>query len=113
MMRSTILLLVGLATVLAVPRVFAEDLPTPGALGLIEGLLDSCAKVDPRSASEFETQRAGLAQGVSEKNLAALRAAGDYKTAFKEFSGRIAGASKDEAAEACKVFLGRAAAPAQ
>lgn len=112
MMRLTILLLVCCPAALAAPQVFAEDLPTPGALGLMEGLLDSCSKADPRSAADFETQRAGLVQGVSEKNLAALRAASDYKTAYREFRGRLVGASQEEAAQACKVFLGRAAAPA-
>jgi hypothetical protein len=105
-MHLRILSLVWLSTVLAVPQVFADQLPTPAALGQTESLLDSCSKTDPQSAPNLKKQRERLVQGVSEKDLAKVRAADEYKAAYKEFSDRFEKASKDEAMKACRVFLG-------
>ena len=107
-MRLRILSLVWLSTALAVPQVFAGELPAPAALGQMESLLDSCSKTDPQSAPDFKKQRERLVQGVSEKDLAELRKSDEYKGAYKESSDRFEKASKDEAVKACKVFLGTA-----
>jgi len=114
-MRLRILSLVWLSTALAVPQVFADELPVPApaALGQIESLLDSCSKVNPQSAPDYKKQREQLAQSVSEKDLAEVRGTDEYKAAYQEFSDRIKKASKDEAVKACKVFLGTAATPAE
>jgi hypothetical protein len=108
-MHLRILSLVLLSTVLAVPQVFAGDeLPSSAGLGQIEGLLDSCSKADPHSAPDLKKQREHLVQGVSEWDLAKVRAADEYKAAYKESSDRFEKASKDEAIKACKVLLGTA-----
>ena len=107
-MRLMMLSLVCLPTAMAVPQVFAEELPAPAALGQMEGLLDSCSRTDPRSAPDLKKQREALVLGVSEKDLAQVRAADEYGGAYREVSDRLDGASKDEAIKACKVFLGAA-----
>jgi hypothetical protein len=112
-MRCRILSLVWLCTALAVPQVFAAELPAPAALGQVESLLDSCSKANPQSAPDYKKQRERLVQGVSDKDLAQLRASDDYKGAYKEITDRFEKASKDDAVKACKVFLGTAATPAK
>lgn len=112
-MRRRILSVFCLSTVLAVPQVFAAELPAPAALGQVESLLDSCSKANPESAPDYKKQRERLVQGVSDKDLAELRASDDYKGAYKEISDRFEKVSNDEAVNACKVFLGTAAAPAK
>src|SRR5579863_3756316 len=108
LMHFRILSLVWLSTVLAVPQVFAGELPSSAGLGQMESLLDSCSKTDPQSAANLKKQRERLVQGVSERDLAKVRAADEYKAAYKESSDRFEKASKDEAMKACKVFLGTA-----
>jgi hypothetical protein len=111
-MRLKILSLVCLSAALAVPQVFAAEL-SPALLGQMESLLDSCSKASPQSAAAYKKQREKLVQGVSEKDLAKVRAADEYKDAYKGISDRFEKVSKDEAAESCKVFLGKAATPAK
>jgi hypothetical protein len=89
-----------------VPTVFAAELPTPEGLGLVEGLLDSCSQMNPKSAAVLKKQRERLIQGVSEKDLAKLRASDKYKDTYKSIGDQLEKVSKDEAAEACKVLLG-------
>lgn len=113
-MRLEILSVVCLAAVIAAPRVVAADLPfTPAGLGHLEGLLDSCARAIPKSAAEYQKQKERLVQGVSEEDLAKARAAGEYQETYRASSDRLEKASKDEAAETCKIFLGAAATPAK
>jgi len=107
-MHLRILSLVWLSTVLAVPQVFAGELPSSAGLGHMESLLDSCSKTDPQSAPNLKKQRERLVQGVSEKDLAKVRAADEYKAAYKESSEQFEKASKDEAKQACRAFLGTA-----
>jgi hypothetical protein len=113
-MRLRILSLVWLSTALAVPQVFADELPAPApaALGQMESLLDSCSKANPQSAPDYKKQRERLVQGVPDKGLAEVRAAYEYKAAYQDISDRFEKASKDEAVKECEVFLGTAATPA-
>ena len=108
-MRFKLLSLVWLSTALAVPQIFAAELPPPAALGQMESVLDSCSKANPQSAADYKKQRERLVQGVSEKDLAEVRASDEYKGAYKEISDRFEKESKEEAVKACKVFLGTAA----
>jgi len=113
-MRSKILSVLGLAASLAVPLVLAADPPfAPAALGQLEGLLDSCSQVTPESAPDFKKVRERLLEAVSEKDVAKVRASDEYKEAYKSITDRLESASKKEAAEACKVFLGTPAARPQ
>jgi len=112
-MRCRILSLVWLSAALAVPQAFAGELPAPAGLGQLESLLDSCSTANPQSAPNYKKLREQLVQGVSEKDLAEVRAADEYKAAYKEISDRFEKVSKDEAVKACKVFLGTAATPAK
>ena len=112
-MRFKLLPLVWLSTALAVPQIFAAQLPAPAALGQMESVLDSCSKANPQSAAEYKKQRERLVQGVSEKDLAEVRASDEYKGAYKEISDRFEKESKEEAVKACKVFLGTADTPAK
>ena len=108
-MRLGILSVISLAAVIAVPQVVAADVHfTPAGLGHLEGALDSCARAIPKSAAEYKKQKERLVQGVSDEDLAKVRAAGEYQALYKAISDQLGKASKDEAAEACKVFLGAA-----
>jgi hypothetical protein len=108
-MRFRIISVVSLAAFIAAAPVGAADLPfTPAGLGHLEGALDSCARAIPKSAAEYKKQRDRLVQGVSDEDLAKVRAAGEYQAMYKAISDQLGKASKDEAAEACKVFLGAA-----
>jgi len=113
-MRSRILSVLGLAASLALPVVAAEPPLAPAVLGQLEGLLDSCSQETPKSAPDFRKVRERLLEGVTEKDVAKVRASDEYKEAYKFITDRLEGASKKEAAESCKVFLGEPAArPAQ
>jgi hypothetical protein len=101
--------LVCLYATLAAAQLFAAELPPPAALGQMESLLGSCSKANPQSAPDYKKQREWLLQGVSDKDLAEIRASDEYKGAYKEISDRFEKASKAEAAKTCKVFLGTAA----
>ena len=113
-MRLEILSVVCLGAVIAAAQVVAADLPfTPAGLGHLEGALDSCARAIPKAAAEYNQQKERLVQGVSDKDLADVRAAGEYQGAYEAISDQLEKVSKDQAAEACKVFLRTAAAPAK
>jgi hypothetical protein len=71
----------------------------------LETLLDSCSRANPQSALNYKKLHELLVQGVSEKDLAEVRAADLYKTAYKEASDRFEEASKDQAVKACKRFF--------
>jgi hypothetical protein len=110
-MSGRILSLVWLSAALAVPQAYAGELPAPAGLGQLESLLDSCSRANPQSAPNYQKLRELLVQGVSEKDLAEVRAADLYKTAYKETSDRFEEGSKDEAVKACQAFLETAATP--
>jgi len=112
-MRVGILSLICLSATLAVPQGFAAESPDPAVLGQIESLLDACTKASPQSAADYKQKREELVRGVSDKDLAGVRKADPYKDAYKEISDRFHKASKDEAAEACTIFLGTSATPAK
>jgi hypothetical protein len=112
-MRMKFLSLVCVSAALAVPPVFADESPAPAALGQMEGLLDSCSKTDPKLAPDLNKQRERLVQGMSDRDLATVRAADEYKAAYEEFSNRFESASKDEAIKACKLLLGTGSTSAQ
>jgi len=112
-MRWRILSLAWLSTVLAVPQIFGDELPPPAALAQLESLLDSCSEANPQSAPDYKKQRERLVQGVSDKDLAEVRASDEYKGAYKEISDRFEKASKAEAVKTCKVFLGTAESSAK
>lgn len=104
-MKSAILSMACVSAVLVVPRVFANELPPAAALAQVESLLESCSRADPQSAPQFKSQRERLLQGISDADREKMRAAEEYKAAYKEISDRFDAASKVEAAKACKVFL--------
>jgi hypothetical protein len=112
-MRLRILSPVCLCAALAVSKGFAAELPAPAALGQMESLLDGCAQANPQSAADYKKQHEKLVHGLSDKDLAKVREADDYKEAYKEISDRFDKVSKDEAVEACKVFLGAPEASAK
>lgn len=112
-MSCRILSLVWLSAALAVPQAYAGELPAPAGLGQLESLLDSCSRANPQSAPNYKKLHELLVQGVSEKDLAEVRASDGYKTAYKEASDRFEGTSKDEAVKACKDFPGTATTPAK
>ena len=107
-MRLRILSLVCLSAVLAAPQVFAAEHPDPAALGLIESVLDSCSKANPASASDYQKQREGLVQDLSDKDLTELRDSDEYKGAYEQISNRFEKSSGAEAVKTCKVLLGTA-----
>ena len=104
-MRLKIVWVVCLIAAFAVPLIFAAEPPTPTALGLVEGLLDSCSQASPKSAAAFKKQRERLVQGVSDRDLEKLRATSEYTDTYKSITDQLDKVSNDEAAEACKVFL--------
>ena len=113
-MRFRIISVVSLAAFIAAAPVGAADLPfTPAGLGHLEGALDSCARAIPKSAAEYKKQKERLVQGVSDEDLAKVRAADEYQEAYKAVSDQLEKVSTDEAAAGCKVFLGTAATPAK
>lgn len=55
-----------------------QAVPNASALGLVEALVGTCAKVDPASAGKYDGFIQQMVQGQSDQALAALRGTDDY-----------------------------------
>jgi hypothetical protein len=93
--------IVCLSALLALPNLALAKLPPNSALGQVEGTLDFCAQIDPRSAAKYAEFKKALVQGEPEKDVAEARKSSEYKEAYDAISEALGKTSKDEAMKAC------------
>jgi hypothetical protein len=106
-MSVKIFVFVCLSAALAMTQLAAAgEPPAPGALGQLEGILDTCSNASPKSAADDKKQREKLTSGVAEKDLVKIRKSQEYKQAYDSIRERVDQASSDEVNEACHLILG-------
>jgi hypothetical protein len=79
---------------LAVPLLVSAQAPPPNAhvLGVAESTLNFCAPVDPAAGARMRAVIEQMVQGVSEKDLSAVRESEEYRQAYDavtDFVGKV------------------------
>jgi hypothetical protein len=79
---------------------------SPQAVGIVQAVLDFCAKVDPKDAASFQAQGRKLTGGLSEHDLASLRGTPEYQDAFAGISDALGKSAPKDAARTCAAGVG-------
>lgn len=99
--------LVVLGVALVVPQLGGAQLPIPTeAFGKMEGVLDFCAKANPKDAAKYEKIRTELVKNAPDKDLPQMRKTQAYKDAFEQAKSEFTKMPKDKVVEACSASLG-------
>ena len=77
----------------------------PQAVGIVQAILDFCAKVDPKDSDSFEALGKKLT-GLSGHDLATLRGNPAYQDAFAGISDALAQSAPKDAARTCAASAG-------
>jgi hypothetical protein len=85
----------------------AQKAPAPptaaSLLGTIDGTVNFCTKVNPKSAAKFKEMGQLITNGQSDEAIAQIRDSKEYKDTLDQTSKKLAALSTKEAAETCKV----------
>src|SRR5271165_1366303 len=100
-MKSRHILAVGVALGFAQLAPGAEPAPNPQSLGIVEGILNKCAELDPPHAAEYRDQVKMVTQDASEKTVAELRSSDEYKQAYDSITDSLAKVAAKDAVKAC------------
>jgi hypothetical protein len=104
-MRIPRSMLLGVA--LIVPQLGGAQLPIPtDAFAKFEGVLDFCAKANPKDSDKYDKLRKDLVKGAPEKEVSDLRATQQYKDAYLEAKSEFTKMPKEKAIETCSASLG-------
>ena len=96
------LLLAILAPAQTAPPTDAEP-PTAGQLlGMLDGTVNFCAKINPKSAAKYKDLSQLVTTGHSEELVAEIRESNDYKEALDQISKQLGALSPKEALATCK-----------
>ena len=78
--------------------------PTFGELlGTVEGTMNFCAKINPKSAAKYKEMSQIVTNGHSEELVAEIRESKEYKDTVDQVSKKLGALSAKEAAATCKV----------
>jgi hypothetical protein len=95
-----------LSAAFLIPQLAGAKLPLPNeSFGQLEGILDFCAKADPKAAPKYQERKKLIIDNASEKEVADGRKAQQYKDGYQEISDRLAKVPKDKAGKACSAYL--------
>jgi hypothetical protein len=98
--------ILGIAAVVVFPQLAGAKLSVPPqVLGLLEGRLDFCAKVDPDSAAKYMERKKEFAGDATKEELEKARSSSEYKEGYATSTTEIGKIPKDEAVKSCKDFL--------
>ena len=75
------------------------------SLGMVQGTIDFCARVNSPAAERFKEQTLFLAQGVSDEELARLSRSTEYREAYLYISAALGRLTSEQAATACNGLL--------
>lgn len=83
----------------------AQTAPAPisaPALGVLEGMLNFCGKVNPKSADKYNEMLKPLTKDQSADTLAELRNSQEYKDSLDQISKQLEALSTKDALATCK-----------
>jgi hypothetical protein len=89
---------------LAAP-VLADEPMSGHVLGMVQGTVDFCAKLNPAQAANYQEQSRRLLQGVPADELTRARSTEDYKIAYERTSTQFKSMPEERAAQSCKGVL--------
>lgn len=84
------------------PAQTAPPTLTSSTLGVLEGTLDFCSKVNPQAADQIKEIRMQLTKDKSEDSLARMRKSQEYKESHGRISKQLAALPAKDAQQACK-----------
>jgi hypothetical protein len=93
---------------IALAQLALADEPAPPSaqtLGMMEGIVNRCAQVDPKAATRYKEQLKFLTQGASEKTVDEIRKSDEYKQAYDSATDMIGKVPEQEAIRACTAAL--------
>ena len=104
MMKASRIVL--LCTAIVLPGLAsASSAISPQSLGIVQAILDFCAKVDPKDSDSFEALGKKLT-GLSGHDLATLRGNPAYQDEFAGISDALAQSAPKDAARTCAAGAG-------
>jgi hypothetical protein len=104
MMKASRILL--LCAAIALPALASANSEiSPQAVGIVQAILDFCAKVDPKDSDSFEALGKKLT-GLSGHDLATLRGNPAYQDALAGISDALAQSAPKDAARTCAAGVG-------
>jgi hypothetical protein len=83
----------------------AEPSPNAQALGISEGILSYCARVDAPTAAKLQARVKALAQGASEETLAKIRNSDEYRQGYDSATDFVSKVDPHNAARPCTEAL--------
>ncbi len=100
------ILILSLVAAVAFPQMAGANLTmTPQALGVVEGTLNTCAKVDPESAAKYKQRGEAFVADATKEELEKARSTSEYKDSYDSTTNELEKAPKDQTIKACKAFL--------
>ena len=75
--------------------------PTAQEIGLVESVINFCAKVDPADKAQFERKGKQMLPKMSEDSLEAVRRRAEYHAAYNLIQTVLQGLSKTDATRNC------------
>jgi hypothetical protein len=75
--------------------------PDPRVLGLTEGILSYCTKVDPALAAPYQEKFRQLVQGASDEVLARVRSSDEYQRARQSMEDFVSKVDEHNARRVC------------
>jgi hypothetical protein len=93
----------GIALLLPVAATANEPSVDAHALGIAESMLKYCARVDAADAGRWRQQAKQITQGAPERQIARLRASGEYRAAYASVTDFVGKVATQNAKRACTV----------
>jgi hypothetical protein len=93
----------GIALLLPVVAIANESSVDAHALGIAESMLKYCARVDAADAGRWRQQAKQITQGAPEREIARLRASGEYRAAYASVTDFVGKVATQNAKRACTV----------
>jgi hypothetical protein len=95
----------GIVLLLPVAASANEPSVDARALGIAESMLKYCARVDAADAGRWRQQAKQITQGAPEREIARLRASGEYRAAYVSVTDFVGKVATQNAKRACTVPL--------
>ncbi len=104
-MKMNACILIGALAI--APLALAKLSTTPQSLGQVEGTLDFCSKLNPKSEVRYKEWGKMFVKDATAEELKKARSSNEYKEAYDSISEQLDKVSKEKAAEACTSLVGK------
>jgi hypothetical protein len=95
-----------LAVIILFPQLTPAGPPiAPKQLGHLDAAVAYCVKVDSASADKYKEHGKKTVAGMTEKQLAAVRATSDYQETYDAITAELGKIPADKAVESCRAVL--------